>query len=240
MAHSVARVWPTRDRASARMLRDPGRWTGTSLMPFRSQNFKSQIVRWVSRNDLVPPSLLMYETTMALSHIRRTTRDLSWSRNRVTLRNTASISNRFICWLACCGDHFPCSVREPSCTPIRDWRHLWIKLSLSLGHSVKTPAAPQERPNKAPDGEWSGSLKSFLTRTSPGTIPLMPTTGLGGGVVDLLAQEWPWMSTSPKVSGDAWQIWACVISSFPGCSGFWPTFWVELPRSRHTFWTACR
>ena len=153
-------------------------------------DYKSRIVRRVTLNDLVPPSLLMYKTTMALSHIRRTTRDLSWGRNWVTLRNTAFISNRFICWLACCGDHVPCSVREPSCAPIRDWRHLWIKLSLSLGHSVKPLAAPKERPTKPPDGEWSGSLKSCLTRTpSPGTIPLTPTTGLGGGVVDLLAMN---------------------------------------------------
>ena len=62
---------------------------------------------------------------------------------------------------------------SPAAPPIRDWRHLWIKLSLSLGHSVKPPAAPQERPTKPPDGEWSESLKSCLTRTpSPGTIPL--------------------------------------------------------------------
>ena len=131
MAHSVARVWPTRDRASAWMLRDPGRWTGTSLMPFRSQNFKSPIVRRVSLNDLVPPSLLMYETTTVLSHIRGTTLDLSWGRNRVTLRNTASISNRFICWLACCGDHVPCSVREPSCAP-----HPWLEASVNKVISV--------------------------------------------------------------------------------------------------------
>ena len=34
--HSVGRVWPTCERASAWMLHEPGRWTGTSLMPFRS------------------------------------------------------------------------------------------------------------------------------------------------------------------------------------------------------------
>ena len=130
---------------------------------------------------------------------------------------------------------------SPAAPPIRDWRHLWIKLSLSLGHSVKPPAAPQERPTKPPDGEWSESLKSCLTSTpSPGTISLTPTTGLGGGVVDILAPEWPWMSTYPKVCGDPWRIWAGVISNDPGCSGFWPAFWVEVPRCRRTCWTACR
>ena len=90
--HSVRRVWPTCERAFAWMLREPGRWTGMSLMSFWLQNLRSRIIRQVSLNDLVPPSLIMYDTTTALSHIRHTTWDLCWGRDTATLRSTASIS----------------------------------------------------------------------------------------------------------------------------------------------------
>ena len=72
------------ERASAWMLREPGRWTGMSLMSFRLQNLRRWIVRQVSLNDLVPPSLMMYDTTTALSYIRHSTRDLSWGKNPAT------------------------------------------------------------------------------------------------------------------------------------------------------------
>ena len=84
---STVRVWPTRDRASAWTLRDPGRCTGTNVIPFWSQNLRSWMIRRVSLNYLVLPSLVMYDTTTALSYIRRTTRDLSWGRKPVTVRS---------------------------------------------------------------------------------------------------------------------------------------------------------
>ena len=96
------------------------RWTGTSLMSFRLQNLRRRIVRQVSLNGLVPPSLMMYDTTTALSHIRHTTRDLCWGRDTATLRSTASIFNRLMCWLVCCLNNVPCSLWEPSC----GWMHL--------------------------------------------------------------------------------------------------------------------
>ena len=100
--HSAMSVWPTHDRASAWTLWDPGRCTGMNVIPFSSQNLTSRIIRRVSLNDLVPPSFMMYDTTTALSHIRRTTRDLSWGRKPVTAISTASmISNRLMCWVAC-------------------------------------------------------------------------------------------------------------------------------------------
>ena len=164
-------------RASAWMLCEPGRWTGMSLMSYRLQNSRRRIVRQVSLNDLVLPSLMMYDTTMALSYIRHSTRDLSWGKNPATPGSTASISNILMCWFACCLDNVHCSLWEPSYAPICGWRHLW---SLPLRHSVRPPAALQGRTTKPPHGEWSGSLKSCLTRTlSPDTRPLMPITGLG-------------------------------------------------------------
>ena len=111
-------------RASAWMLREPGRWTGMSLMSFRLQNLRRWIVRQVSLNDLVPPSLMMYDTTMALSYIRHSTRDLSWGKNPATPGSTASISNILMCWFACCLDNVHCSLWEPSYAPICGWRHL--------------------------------------------------------------------------------------------------------------------
>ena len=91
---------------SAWMLREPGRWTGTSLIPFQSQNFRSWIIRRVNLTNLVLHSL-MYNTPTAPSHSRCITRDLSWGRNPVTPRSTASIFNGLMSWLACCGDHIP-------------------------------------------------------------------------------------------------------------------------------------
>ena len=151
-----------------------------SLMSFRLQNLRRRIVRQVSLNDLVPPSLMMYDTTMALSYIRHSTRDLSWGKNPATPGSTASISNILMCWFACCLDNVQCSLWEPSYAPICGWRHLYREWSLPLRHSVRPPAALQGRTTKPPHGEWSGSLKSCLTRTlSPDTRPLMPITGLG-------------------------------------------------------------
>ena len=62
-------------------------------------NLRKGILRQVSLNDLVPPSLMMYDTTTTLSHIRHTTWDLCWGRDTATLSSTASIINRLTCWL---------------------------------------------------------------------------------------------------------------------------------------------
>ena len=86
---------------SAWMLREPGRWTGKKLMPIQSQNLRRRNVRQVSLNDLVPPSLFMYDTTTVLSHIKHTTWDCSWGRNLATLRSTASSHLQQIDVLAC-------------------------------------------------------------------------------------------------------------------------------------------
>ena len=127
MAHSITRLCPSRNRVSSWMLQDPRRCTGTSRIPFQSQNLRNRIARQFSLNDLVPPSLLMYDMTTVFSHIRHTNQNFSWGRNPVTLRYTASISNRFMCWLA----YVPCSVWEPSCAP-----QPWLEASMERVMSV--------------------------------------------------------------------------------------------------------
>ena len=64
--HSVGSVCPGRDSLSAWMLFWPGRWTGTNTILLRLQNFNSLMVNRVSLTDLVPPSCLMYNTTVTL------------------------------------------------------------------------------------------------------------------------------------------------------------------------------
>ena len=138
------------------------------MMSFRLQNLR-WIIRWVSLNDLVPPYLMMYDTTMALSHIRHTTRDQV---EAGTLLLSGALPPSLIDWWA----GLPTA-----------WTTSLVSNALS-----EIPAALQGRVTKPPDGEWSGSLKSCLTRTlSPDTKPLMPITGLCGVRADLSALGLP-------------------------------------------------
>ena len=189
-AHSVRMVWPTCERASAWMLRKPGRWTGMSLMSILLQNLR-WIIRWVSLNDLVPPYLMMYDTTMALSHIRHTTRDHV---EAGTLLLSGALPPSLIDWWAGLPTAWTTSVAAHGspAVPPSVAGDIYKECSLSLTHSMRSPAALQGRVTKPPDGEWSGWLKSCLTRTlSPDTKPLMPITGLCGGRADLSALGWP-------------------------------------------------
>ena len=78
---------------------------------------RSLIKRQVNRKDLVPPSCLMFETTVALSHIRRTT---LWHRNGRKLHtayNKASISNRLICCCCWAVNHQPMMLQRSNWAP---------------------------------------------------------------------------------------------------------------------------
>ena len=71
--HFVVSVSPGRDKLSACTLQRPGMWTGINIIRFQSQNFSNLIVNLVNLNDLVLPSCSIYDTTVALAHIKRTT-----------------------------------------------------------------------------------------------------------------------------------------------------------------------
>ena len=121
--YSVRRVWPTCERAFAWMLLEPGRWTGMSLMSFWLQKLRSRIIRQVSLNDLVPPSLIMYDTNHGVvAHQAHYMRLVLRQGHGYTQEHCLHLI--LMCWLACCLDHIPCSLWEPSCASICAWMHL--------------------------------------------------------------------------------------------------------------------
>ena len=92
-------------------------WTEISIIRFRSQNFSNLIVNRVNLNDLVPLSCLIYNTTVALSHIKRTTLLCRWFRNALTAHKTA-LSLRVLMWFwLCAGDHWLLMLRSPNWAP---------------------------------------------------------------------------------------------------------------------------
>ena len=117
--HSVFSVWPTLDSESAWMLLTPGRWTGTSFIAKWSHHFSRRIVTCMRVKDRVPHSVLMYATVTALSHIKRTTRDLRWSQGRkaLTVLMTTCISRTFMCDNLWDADHSPCVECDPNWAP---------------------------------------------------------------------------------------------------------------------------
>ena len=94
-------------------------------MSFRLQNSRRRIIRQVSLNDLVLPSLMMYDTTMALSYIRYSTRDLSWGKNPATPGSTVSISQHIDVLVCLLPGQRPLQLMGAQLCP-----HLWLEASV--------------------------------------------------------------------------------------------------------------
>ena len=104
-------------RPPACTLQHLGMCTEISIICFQLQNFNNLIVNRVNLNDLVPPSCLIYDTTVALSHIKWTTLPCRWFRSPLIAHNTA-LSLRVLMWFwLCAGDHWPLTLRSPSWAP---------------------------------------------------------------------------------------------------------------------------
>ena len=163
MAHSVTRVCNTRDRV-AWMLQHPGRWTGSLALAWCLSGHQT----WGAKSACGSLSTIwsrLVDVKHNHSVVAHQVQYLGSGRNLVTPRSTASIPNRLMCWLACWGDHIPCSIWESSCAS-----HPWLEASVNRVISVsralsETPCKTTREAHHATDGEWSRSLKSCLTRT---------------------------------------------------------------------------
>ena len=106
-----------RDNLSAITFRWPGMCLAFSTIWLRLHQHRSRQRRAQSEPDLIPPSLLMYATTVVLSVAIRTTFPCTKCWNLFSANNTAFSSKKFMCNLLSGTDQVPLAVKSPKWAP---------------------------------------------------------------------------------------------------------------------------
>ena len=105
------------ERESAPALAIPLRYAGLKEMDHLSRILKISLVSAQRSQDLVPPSLRRYATTVRLSAYQATTDPDSWGAHSLSAWRTARISRTLMWDDAWLGLQVPASCLEPHCAP---------------------------------------------------------------------------------------------------------------------------